>query len=162
MNSSKKDVTLYYKRGDIPVELPEWVGSTRRDNSVKKAKVGDRYTFFGDFYVDSMDHGRVASTVIIYEVKYVKNDETVIKVQIDCDFGENNRLELMGSIRAQNFKIKNRKLQKYETKHSTVSNLAIVSGEGDFKQTTGSAIYEIYGPDSDTDSYGKLYLSLNQ
>jgi len=162
MNSDTKEVTLYYKRGDIPVELPEWVNFTRRDDSIKSAEVGDRYTFFGDFYVDPVKDSHVASTVITYDVNTVTDDETVIKVEIDCDFGNDNKLVLMGSIRAQNFKIKNRKLQRYETKPSNFSNLAVVSGEGDFKRTTGSAIYEIYGPISDTRSYGKLFLSLNQ
>ena len=163
MNSSKKEVKLYYKRNNFDVEMPEWVASARTDNSTKNAKVGDMFTFFGDFYADESrsEDKIVADTVIQYTVQSVSNEETIMIAEIDCDFGDGNHLLLMGTISAEFFEIKNRNLEPYKTKRLEYPNLAIIHGTANFKRTTGSAKYVINGHQAGVGSLGELHLMLN-
>ena len=164
MNSDHKKVTLYYKRNNFEVEMPEWVASTRTDGSPKNAKIGDMFKFFGDFYADESRRNDkiVAETVIQYTVQSVSNEETMMTVEVDCDFGNSNHLLLMGTIRAKFFEIKNRKLETYKTEILEYPNLAIIHGTGDFERTTGCAKYIINGHQANSGSLGELHLMINQ
>jgi hypothetical protein len=158
MNSSKKEVKLFYKRNSQPVEMPYF------DNSRQNAMEGDVFTFFGDFYANESrtNDTNVADTVIRYEVKYVSNEETIMTAQIDCDFRNGSTLVLIGNIRADSFEIQNGKLNPYKTERLHFPNLAIVGGTGDFEHTTGCAKYIINGHEEDVGSLGELHLMLNK
>lgn len=162
MNSSKKVIKLYYKRNDQDVEMPEWIDST--DNSTQNAMEGDVFTFFGDFYADESRRNdtHVANTVITYTVQYVNNEETIMTVEIHSDFGNDNQLVLMGTVRANFFEIKNRMLEPYKTENLDYPNVAIIQGSGDFERTTGCAKYIINGHQADVGSLGELHLMLNK
>jgi hypothetical protein len=159
MNSSKKEVKLYYKRNSQPVDMPEWVDP--EDDTEQNANEGDVFTFFGDFYADESRTKYVAITVITYTVQSVSNEETIITAEIDCDFGDGNNLVLKGSICANFFQIQNGKLNPYKTERLHFPNVAVVQGTGDFERTTGCAKYIINGYEEDVGSLGELHLMLN-
>jgi hypothetical protein len=158
MNSSKKEVKLFYKRNSQPIEMPYF------DNSRQNAMEGDVFTFFGDFYADESRRSDkiVAEAVIRYEVKYVSNEETIMTAQIDCDFRNGNTLVLIGNISTESFEIQNGKLNPYKTERLHFPNLAIVGGTGDFERTIGCAKYIINGYQEDVGSLGELHLMLNK
>jgi hypothetical protein len=158
MNSSKKEVKLFYKRNNQPVEMPYF------DNSRQNANEGDTFTFFGDFYANESRRNdtHIASTTIIYTVQSVNNEETMMTAEIHCDFGNGNTLTLMGNIRAKFFEIQSGKLNPYKTERLNFPNLAIVRGTGDFELTTGCAKYIINGHQANSSSLGELHLMLNK
>jgi hypothetical protein len=164
MNINTKNVSLYYQRNtEIPVEMPEWTRSIGRD-VIKSAKVGDTFVFYGNFYANKRrsNESLIAKTIITYTVKCFNNEETIMTASIDCDFGNDNKLVLIGNIRAKYFEIKNRKLEPYKTENLDYSNLAIINGTGDFEHSTGSAIYVINGHNEQHGSLGELHLFLNR
>ena len=162
MNSSKKEVKLFYKRNSQPLEIPDHFNP--RDSSTQNAMEGDVFTFFGDFYADESrrNNTHVANTVITYTVQSVNNEETMMTAQIDCDFGNDNTLTLMGNIHAEFFEIKSRKLNPYKTDKLEFPNLAVVHGSGDFERKTGCAKYIINGHQANSGSLGELHLMLNK
>lgn len=162
MNSSKKEVKLFYKRNSQPVEMPEHFDP--RDSSKQNANEGDTFVFFGDFYGDESrtNDTHAASTTIMYGVESVSNEETIITAEIDCDFGNGNTLTLMGNIRAGGFEIQNGELNPYKTERLNFPNVAVVRGTGDFERTTGCAKYIINGHQEGVGSLGELHLMLNQ
>jgi len=158
MNSSKKEVKLFYKRNSQPVEMPYF------DNSRQNAMEGDVFIFFGDFYANESrtEDTKFVSTVIRYTVQSVSNEETIMTAQIDCDFRDGNTLTLMGNIRAGGFEIQNGELNPYKTEILHFPNVAVVRGTGDFERTTGCGKYIINGHQEDVGSLGELHLMLNK
>lgn len=162
MNSSKKEVKLFYKRNSQPVDMPDHFNP--RDSSRQNANEGDTFVFFGDFYADESrtNDTNMADTVITYTVQYVSNEETIITAEIHCDFRNGSTLVLIGNIRTEFFEIQSGELMPYKTERLNFPNLAIVGGTGDFERTTGCAKYIINGHQANSGSLGELHLMLNQ
>ena len=162
MNSSKKEVKLFYKRNSQDVDMPEHFDP--RDSSKQNANEGDTFVFFGDFYGDESrtNDTHAASTTIMYGVQSVSNEETIITAEIDCDFGNGNQLVLRGSICAKFFQIQNGQVIPYKTDKLHFPNVAVVQGTGDFERTTGCGKYIINGHQAGVGSLGELHLMLNK